>query len=160
MLLHAALELQNNPPRHRIFRRYIRFCTRMLSSTTTATPFTPDKASWADASPESFEKLFMPGISERKDSDEATWSEDAYLLKPVSGWLEYVRRGESEKLVKEEPAHFAKLHLTAVSLQLSDEQFKQARRLAEVRPPRKPSAIRAFSFSAAASSACQLEGRT
>ena len=97
-----------------------------------ATPFSPGTVSWNEASPETFEKLFMPGISEGADATEVTWNEDNYLLKPVSGWLEYVRRGESEKLVKEEPAHSAKLHLTAVSLQLSDDQFKQIRRLTEV----------------------------
>jgi hypothetical protein len=82
----------------------------------------------------------MPGISERAKSDEIAIrnDDDTYLLKPVSGWLEYVRRGESETLVKEQAAHFVKLQLNAVSIQLSDEQFKQSRRLAEVREPCKP----------------------
>jgi vacuolar protein sorting-associated protein 13A/C len=76
----------------------------------------PDKP-WADMKPDDWTALFQPGIA--AVSEDEPQPSHTYVLKPVDGRLQYIRRGRNVRKDESQAIQEADLKLHAISLHIS-----------------------------------------
>ena len=76
----------------------------------------PDKP-WADMKPDDWTALFQPGIAAVSEGEPQPLH--TYVLKPVDGRLQYIRRGRNVRKDESQAIQEADLKLHAISLHVS-----------------------------------------
>ncbi len=83
---------------------------------------------WAEMGRQDWDALFLPGIADGDGGQGSDGTSSAaegrtYVLKPVDGRLNYIRRGRNVRKDESQPIQEADVSLHAVSLHISSELF-------------------------------------